>query len=691
MVTTNSIIGADSGLVRPAARGAKLHRHFSTLAAAGAWSYAIAIPIVSGYSRLQPGQFDAVAPWIALPLQVLAMVSVGWLLIDRSLAHGAMRRFWWLILGFTSLNTLANWLWNIPRTVTAHEQLDVFDALYLIDYCLLTAAFATLFLRAGGTFTSMRIWLDIATMVIVQLAALWGFFLAPGLPRTLGHDISIGATLSYSLVVTVMTSLAALVCIRTPRFPGRALIYLFAVAALAEAAWEVIWLGSWLVDFEFIGAFYNYGDVLCFACICTAASIAHRGTPPAAAPGCGDLRGDGFLPALAVLAAIAMIGGTLATTKRVENWLLVGLASLCALLLITRQSKMRGEVQALTKQLATREADARLTELVRRSTDLIVVIDRAGLVGFASPAARSILRVPDGDLHGLPAARLFGSANEALMRSFLDGVLNGDPADDIEVHFERPPGTKRVYKVAAANQLGNPLINGIVLTAHEMTGQRELEREVLEAATRERVRLSGAIHDGLGQELTGIALMLHATAKMPAPDPQEHRGQLRDIVERVNQTIVTARNLAGGLSPVRVARGSLCRALHGLSRTAGRGMPVRVHVDPQFKDELIDDFCADHLYRIAEEAVDNASQHSGGTRVDIQLGATPDHIELSVTDDGGGLHGRASAKDSWGLRLMEYRVRILAGTLGILPGAESGTRIEVRIPLTAARPPRAAA
>ncbi len=691
MTTPNAVAEAKNGFDR-LPRRSRYFRPVMTLTAMGAWTYALAIPIIFDRFGPQPEQVAAFAPWIAVPVQILAMLSVGWLLFDRARAPQAMRAFWWLILAFTTLNLLANYVWNLPRDRHGREQFDYADALYLIDYGLLTAAFAYRFVRAGGTFKDLRVWLDGATMVTVQFVALWWFFLAPGLPHQLGNDITWGATISYSLALGAMMSMGALLYIQMPEGPGRTGVLLIIGAALAEAAWEMIWLGSWLVDFEFIGPFYNFGDVLCCACIATAVPFAQLQPPRAAAAAGSEPRGDGFLPALAVLVAIAMVAGTLATTKRFETWLLVVLAVLGALLLITRQHRARRDLRALNQQLAAREADARLTELVRRSNDLIVVVDPGGLVSFASPAAESILGMPRQQVKGLPAAGLFGSSHESSVSGFLAAVSNGgDSPDVMEIHFERPQDQTRVFKLAAANQLANPLINGIVLTAHDVTAQRELEREVLDAATRERVRWSGAVHDGLGQDLTGIALLLHAAAKAPDPDPRKQRRQLDELVERVNQTIVAARSLARGLSPLHVAQGSLGGALRRLSQASGTPMPVHVHIDPDFQDDLIDGFSADHLYRIAHEAIDNASRYSGGTRIDVHLGATRSHLNLDILDDGKGIvPGGKSSGDGWGLRLMEYRARILGGALRVTSSEDPGTRVEVAIPLPIPRPAGAA-
>ena len=656
--------------------------HFSTLISAFSWAYTISIPLVFALNDQHSQPMEFLALWMAIPVQSVTLLLVGWLLLGRGLTPNPQRTLWWLVLAFTALSPVATYVWNTFRPSMVREELSFADGLYLLDYWILTAAFAVLFLRAGGSFKRVRVWLDATTMMAVQLVALWSFFLAPSLPQGLGREISVSATLSYSITVAATLTMAALLCLQLPNYRGKFDVLLLVGAGIAAVAWESMWLVSWLADSEFIGSYYNYGDVLCFTCIITAVSIVRYQAPLQAEPVNPERRIDSFLPALAALMTIALVAGTLATTKSTDAWILIGLVALCALLLITRQRSVREELRALRRQIVAREADARLTELVRRSADLIVVANELRMVSFASPAAESLLSIPAEALQGTPAARLFGSAYIELMTRFMDQIRGEtDLTEVLELHVERPQQGMHVFKIGAANQLTNPLINGIVLTIQDVTGQRTLEREILDVATRERIRLCTDIHDGLGQDLAGIALLLHVAAVAPDLDAARQRQQLESIVGQVNATISAARDLARGLSPLHVVHGSLSGAVRRLAQDLSKQIPIRLHVDPEFDDCVPDEISADHLYRIVKEAVSNALRHSGCASVDIKLGTIGGKLVLSVTDDGKGMRTPSSDDPGLGLRLMEYRARIVGGTLST--GASSGdlgTRVEVTIP-----------
>ena len=150
----------------------------------------------------------------------------------------------------------------------------------------------------------------------------------------------------------------------------------------------------------------------------------------------------------------------------------------------------------------------------------------------------------------------------------------------------------------------------------DATARRQLEREVLEASNREQQRIGNDLHDGLGQELTGIALLLRGLENRAERDAPGLSSAIEEIALLVNDAIFTARALARGLSPVTFDRGGLALALEELARRLSA--MFRINVRCEADDSLergLESVNALHLYRIAQEAVTNAAQHGAAGEV----------------------------------------------------------------------------
>ena len=225
---------------------------------------------------------------------------------------------------------------------------------------------------------------------------------------------------------------------------------------------------------------------------------------------------------------------------------------------------------------------------------------------------------------------------------------------------------------------------GVTLRSFDVTDLRRLEREVIDVASRERQRLSGDLHEGLGQELTGISLLLRGLERAIQRGQPNARELAADVVTHISRTIDLTREIARGLSPVRIERGSLSAALERLAIEAGRRLRLEIvaHSDPA--DIVVSDAAADHLYRIVYEAITNAARHSGCTRIEIELRLDAGVLEVSVTDDGSGLGGDRAAADGLGLKMMAYRARLLGGAFRLEPGPCAGTRVTVAMPMAQA-------
>lgn len=643
--------------------------------------YGAAAAVVLAVLPELPGGYGGIPAWSAIPVQLIAIGLSAQLALQRRSLAAHVRTAWAFVAGFSALSLVATLVWNTWRPQGVGPVLSRADALYLVDYGLMTVAYGWLFVHFRGPFRSRRTWLDAITILVALLAALWAVLLGPALHATQPFRIPAFFALSYSVTITVMLTMAALLCIRLPDLRRQRAVLLLVAAGVVDASWEIAWLAGWLADTDFVGAFYNFGDVICFALVAQAAASPQQpGPAPEAAS--AERSAQTFLPALGALLSIALVAASLTSTRATEAWILVGLVVLCALLLVTRQNAVRRELAILNRALAVREADARVTELVRQSMDLFLVVDSRGKILFASPAADLLAEIPARRLPGTNAAAVFGPFHEATLASFLESLADEPTVPhSIELSAPEDSGQTRVLRVVGSNQLANRHIGGMTLTITDVTEQRTLERQVLEAANEERMRLAGDIHDGLGQDLTGIALLLQGAAHDTVSPPVERKAALKMIVDLLNQAVRGARDLARGLSPIYVVRGSLREALQRLARDSAIAIPVHVDVDPQLDDRVVGDVPADHLYRIAREAVHNAAKHSGCTRIDVTARVGPRTVVITITDDGRGPPPVEEPGGGLGMRLMEYRARVVGGTLSIGREAHGGMRVDVRAPL----------
>jgi hypothetical protein len=205
-----------------------------------------------------------------------------------------------------------------------------------------------------------------------------------------------------------------------------------------------------------------------------------------------------------------------------------------------------------------------------------------------------------------------------------------------------------------------------------------LEQEILDVSGRERQSIGRDLHDGLGQELTGVALMLRGLATRVQGRFPEAVDSVNEIVALVNRSIENARSLAHGLLPVRNETGGLAFALRELASRSRDLYGLDVNFTAEVASELnLDETDASHLYRIAQEALTNASRHGHATLVDIHLKAAGLRFLLGITDNGEGFHPPTSPYSGMGLKIMKYRAGMIGATFEIAPNEPRGTVVRV--------------
>ena len=398
--------------------------------------------------------------------------------------------------------------------------------------------------------------------------------------------------------------------------------------------------------------------------------------------------------AVAVLKAAADAEKLLATNRGLEERMAVQRHELAARALTQRLSIALAVAAVLVSALfayllwVTRR-HARLLRrqegLVRtvssNAPDTLVLLDGAQQVLFAN---RSLFGTGPTPLAGTALRASVPAEAWPAIESAVRDALENRRGASFSTSLADATGATKHFEMRSAPVVEDGQLLGLTLRSFDVTELRRLEREVIDIASRERQRLSDDLHEGLGQELTGIALLVRGLERAIDRGQPNVRDLVADVVSHINRTINMTRELARGLSPVQIERGSLSAALERLAGEAARRLRVEIvtHSDPS--DVHVSDVAADHLYRIVYEALTNAARHSGCTHIDIDLRLKGGVLEVTVTDDGTGMQGNPTA-DGIGLKMMAYRARLLGATFRLEPGPRAGTRVVVVMP-TAATP-----
>ena len=143
----------------------------------------------------------------------------------------------------------------------------------------------------------------------------------------------------------------------------------------------------------------------------------------------------------------------------------------------------------------------------------------------------------------------------------------------------------------------------------------------------------------------------------------------------VQQAMTQTRELAHGLSPVRLAADGLAEALRGLATRTTRVFRLDCRFRCAAPLSVPNPAVASHLYRIAQEAVSNALKHGKARRIAIRLAARGNSIILSVRDNGRGIQTSPDSQTGLGIRIMHYRAEVIGGSLAVRPAPRGGTEV----------------
>ena len=162
---------------------------------------------------------------------------------------------------------------------------------------------------------------------------------------------------------------------------------------------------------------------------------------------------------------------------------------------------------------------------------------------------------------------------------------------------------------------------------------------------------------------------------------QAEAKQAAMITAYINEAISKTRILARGLYPVELKEADLPAMLQNLAKNTEAIYPVKCQFICECEHSIDDSLAVINLFRIAQEAVNNAIKHGNPENISLKLVSLPTGITLEISDDGSGINQTANTEAGLGLRSIQYRASLLGGSMQISALPEGGTRLTVSLPV----------
>jgi PAS domain S-box-containing protein len=322
-----------------------------------------------------------------------------------------------------------------------------------------------------------------------------------------------------------------------------------------------------------------------------------------------------------------------------------------------------------------------LAEAVQNSNDAIIIHDLSG--GIIS--------------WNLGAERTYGYTQAEAMKMNISRIIPSHKQDEWTLITQRAVEGENIesfstQRITKNNRMLDVSVNAtclkdenlkpfaITTTERDITERRRMEKEFLEITERERELIGQEIHDGMGQVLTGIAVMSKGLALNLKGKLSEEMENALTISKLASKAIAQTRDIAKMLCPVDIETGGLVSALTKLASTTETIMGVKCRFQCGKSVSVKDLVEAKQIYRIVQEAATNAVRHGKAKNINIKLRSTKKGMVLSIENDGMNFPAVSGNKRGFGLRIMQYRVDLIGGSLDIRKGDKEGTVVTCVFP-----------
>jgi PAS domain S-box-containing protein len=327
-----------------------------------------------------------------------------------------------------------------------------------------------------------------------------------------------------------------------------------------------------------------------------------------------------------------------------------------------------------------RESEARLASFMHYVPCAVFIKNLQGRYVFVNETCERVFRRKLEQWVGRTDADLWSKSLANKLRQIDQQIISEKKAVETTESVHNDDGTQHwlTTRFPILDETGQPtMIGGAAIN---ITESRRLEREIQTVSEREQRRIGQDLHDGLGQYLTGIACMVKVLGAKLAEKKLPEAGDAQRITSMVNETIQQTRDLARGLCPVELETNGLQAALQELASRVTKLFNTKCEFNSAGVVQMYDNAAAVHLYRIAQEAINNAIKHGHASEIALGLTSANGQIVLTIQDNGSGLPTNGNHKPSgMGMRVMNYRAAMIGANVQVENLSDGGALVKCTV------------
>ncbi|MCG2589553.1 PAS domain-containing protein [Rhodohalobacter sulfatireducens] len=245
-------------------------------------------------------------------------------------------------------------------------------------------------------------------------------------------------------------------------------------------------------------------------------------------------------------------------------------------------------------------------------------------------------------------------------------------------------GKKIIVEISSSNILYKGKKQRLVI-ANDITDQREAEERaisaIIEGEERERQRIAKELHDGLGQYLSASNMNLKSVYEDIGEIPDELKSTFEAGLRFLNHAISETRSISQNLLPKAIQDYGLELAAESLTNQLRKLHNIDVYFYSNLNDVELSDKVQINLYRILQEALNNATRHANPTKIEVQLVYSEGEVLMTIEDNGVGFDINKAGENGLGIRSIKTRVGAMSANLDIVSNKDRGTIVSVVVPI----------